>query len=743
MRRLAGCVVVLFLLVARVQAYVDISPSLGALIKQAESISLVEVDKVSQEKKIVIYKKVADLKGQSPDGNLRHHVEHGYHPREPKIVLDWATPGQQAVCFTTGRTSIFCLGQYWYQVTATQDSWWTMVSGRPELSLAYFGYVERLTPALKSILAGKEVIIPIIDHGARFGVYQYENVAFQKVLRGRECPVCRVRASLQMPEKVWQVSDKDSPWVVGPGAAGLNEVRGLIQELSSENARTRRLAADDLGLVGPKAQAAIEPLRKLYDDPDKFVRIAAARAVSLINEERLAPVKVLVTALADEQIAVRKAACEAIGDLNDEAVGAVSTLAETLHDTEQSVRWSAAEALSRIGPGAEASIPALAMALRDPTIRVMAADALGSMGLASRGAAPLLIDALQDADIDFKWTSAIALTRIDPKSAKAAMPLFIERLKSNDLRARWDSMMYVAPMGLEAIAAADAVREIVKRGNGVGATTLAAIAGPDGVDAMPLLLHVLADDWDTSDSMAKIGPAAVPFILKAMQDRKSTSRHLMIKALGFLAARSPDAVKALVAELKDEDPKLRAAAATALGDLDQADEPTLRALQALLDDPEPTVQLAAVATLRWLSVDGVQRINRVVVDLLAHSRPEIRREAVKSLADFGAIGFKQAAVLLDEAIKDTDPHVRSSASRTLAIVAAAHYNNLAVDEMIEALKESDPQTRVDAAKFLGTLGRDARGAVDALNTAKLDEIQEVRDAATEALVLIKGKRKGH
>src|SRR4051794_31527725 len=106
MKRLIGLVFVLSLHASIAGAYVDITPSLGSVIKDADSISVLRVEKVSREKQIVVYKKVADLKGELPDETLRHRIADGFHPREPRIVMEWAEPGQIAVCFTTGNAAV-------------------------------------------------------------------------------------------------------------------------------------------------------------------------------------------------------------------------------------------------------------------------------------------------------------------------------------------------------------------------------------------------------------------------------------------------------------------------------------------------------------------------------------------------------------------------------------------------------------------------------------------------------------
>src|SRR5262249_1147833 len=55
----------LILLVGPIRAYVDVSPTLGYIIKDSTSIAVIQIDKVSVEKRGIIFKKVADLKGSS------------------------------------------------------------------------------------------------------------------------------------------------------------------------------------------------------------------------------------------------------------------------------------------------------------------------------------------------------------------------------------------------------------------------------------------------------------------------------------------------------------------------------------------------------------------------------------------------------------------------------------------------------------------------------------------------------
>src|SRR5436190_6522127 len=86
-----------FGLASPARAYVGGCPTLGKIIKDATHIVAWRVDKVSQEKRAIIFKKAADLKGQFPADEIKHQLGDGWHPREPQLIMDWAEPGQVAI----------------------------------------------------------------------------------------------------------------------------------------------------------------------------------------------------------------------------------------------------------------------------------------------------------------------------------------------------------------------------------------------------------------------------------------------------------------------------------------------------------------------------------------------------------------------------------------------------------------------------------------------------------------------
>src|SRR5439155_14662894 len=195
LKRLLFATAILFGLTTPSRAYIDASPTLAQLTKAATNIVVLRVEKVSREKRVLIYRKVADLKGQHPAEQVKHQITDGWHPGEARLILRWAEPGKVAVCFSNGTVSETCIGNYWYECSAQEPPWWRMTSGQARLAYAYFGPADKLPGHLKALLAGKEIVITAVQFQAdRQKVYRQRDLAdYRSVLRGRDCPLCRLK----------------------------------------------------------------------------------------------------------------------------------------------------------------------------------------------------------------------------------------------------------------------------------------------------------------------------------------------------------------------------------------------------------------------------------------------------------------------------------------------------------------------------------------------------------------------
>src|SRR5713101_441653 len=147
-------------------AYIDATPTLGKLITDSNQIVVLQVDKVSREKRVVIFKKVADLKGKDAPEVMKHTLTDGSHPRQARTILDWAEPGAVAVWFRAGDVSQTCTGGYWYECAAGEAPWWTMTRGKPELCYTYSGSAAKLRDHVSAILGGKEVVVTALKYAA-------------------------------------------------------------------------------------------------------------------------------------------------------------------------------------------------------------------------------------------------------------------------------------------------------------------------------------------------------------------------------------------------------------------------------------------------------------------------------------------------------------------------------------------------------------------------------------------------
>ncbi|HVW02904.1 MAG TPA: hypothetical protein VHB77_21270, partial [Planctomycetaceae bacterium] len=162
MSRFVGrlCVAVLILWPAWSLAYVEAPYTLGRVVEESTHIVLVEVARINAEKKLIIYRKVENLKGEYPDEEIKHNIgERGFHEREWRTIMDWAEVGKRAVFFANADASETCIGHYWYQCYR-EEAWWGLQHGEPYMLRTYMGEIEPLAEAVRAILRKEEVVVP-------------------------------------------------------------------------------------------------------------------------------------------------------------------------------------------------------------------------------------------------------------------------------------------------------------------------------------------------------------------------------------------------------------------------------------------------------------------------------------------------------------------------------------------------------------------------------------------------------
>jgi HEAT repeat protein len=581
--------------------------TLRAVIDQSPDIAVVRVEKVSREKGVIIFSKLADLKGKVPAGESKQQISDGFRPREPRLILNWAEPGRTAVVFSNGATAQICVGGFWYEVAARKDApgWWGLTHVQSILAYAYCGSVEKLKSSVSDMLAGKEVLIPAVrytgdSHGQRLAT-------FKNVFRGPDAILIRMKASLKMAS-----SPLDGVQIVGMGGGGPEDLPALVEALKKSDPQLRRSAAEDLGRLGAPALATLEASLK---DADVRVRVAAAGAALAIDPRNAQALAVLIASLKDPAALVRRLAAEALAAVGPGVGAAGSALAELLNDKEEEVRWAAADALGELGPAAAPALPSLLKLLgdKDPAFRSLAADALGQgaqgnpaavsaalgaafkdadrrvresaarsfleLGLRSREAVAILA-----ASKDDPWVYAVTLAFLVRSGGPEAGPFVVEgikhpnwevRLASSNLLLQLDAQCLKPALGLLIEGLKDPSCFVSAR-----CARVFFALGPDAKPAAPALLELLKnpdkDFWEPRSygaaALGRMGmkeKAMLPALIEGIQQPAYKEVRLQAaRTLGEMGAQAAPALVALREAAQDKDAEVAKAAADALRQLD-------------------------------------------------------------------------------------------------------------------------------------------------------------------------------
>lgn len=154
--------------------------------------------------------------------------------------------------------------------------------------------------------------------------------------------------------------------------------RPLADHLDSANPVVRRNAAwaigELTGMMPGERASAVPQLITLLSDSDEWVRMASARALGEVRDQRALPQ--LLATLSDANWQVRELATWALSEMKDDR--AVESLCRVLlSDVRAEVRRGAAEALGEIA--SSEALPSLRQALNDPEVSAKAAWAISEI----------------------------------------------------------------------------------------------------------------------------------------------------------------------------------------------------------------------------------------------------------------------------------------------------------------------------------------------------------------------------
>ncbi len=227
------------------------------------------------------------------------------------------------------------------------------------------------------------------------------------------------RKPARKPEAVHDVLAQDNQKPTDLLLEGLKRtILDLAAGLADPNPRSRLAAVEALEMLGDEARPVAPAIVRSLEDPDKFVRWAAARTLGRIGEKAPAGGDSAIAALSrllfDADLSLQLAAATALGHYGPSARGAVEALGRRSLDGDAEIRIGAMHALESIGTDSAPALPQIATNLCAdiPMVRRTAADVLGRFGSLAQASIPALRQALTDPDGDVRRAASDALLAI-------------------------------------------------------------------------------------------------------------------------------------------------------------------------------------------------------------------------------------------------------------------------------------------------------------------------------------------
>jgi len=200
------------------------------------------------------------------------------------------------------------------------------------------------------------------------------------------------------------------------------KIEGMVLKaaalLRSPDLSVRRSAMHFLEDLEDRAEPALDLLIERLEDPDRFLRWAAARTLANLPVDKAAKaVPALRRVLSYPDMDVRLAAVATLVHLEELAKDALPELEKGIlqQHRDPEYRLAVMKALISIGPvNSIPAIPTVVKALKDGDARVRrtAAEVLGKFGPLARQAIPALREALGDDDAEVRENASLAILNI-------------------------------------------------------------------------------------------------------------------------------------------------------------------------------------------------------------------------------------------------------------------------------------------------------------------------------------------
>ncbi|MEZ4393982.1 MAG: PilT/PilU family type 4a pilus ATPase [Polyangiales bacterium] len=465
----------------------------------------------------------------------------------------------------------------------------------------------------------------------------------------------------------------------------------------------------------------------------------------------------LLRALPAADTALRGAIAVLLPKMN--LIDAHDELCLMLASEDQEVREVTAQVLVQVG-GRSAFAKVTSMC-RQPAFpgRVEAMEVF--VPKARHGAIPLLMNVLAAGDVDERVRAAEFLAHAewmqkDHAAAVEAINVAMEDPDERVISAGVDALAAVAPeedffravaplLERSSIPLGKAVVEALRRYESPRAVDYLQRrfrAGPNairyavvdsleaiGTDAvLPALVEALTFKQITvrdraSKALTNLGRAGrldiAKTILWLLRARDVNLRRMAVELARQTATQSQAIWERLLLVLRDEDWWVREHVIDVLVEL--AGERLTRQLAAMLGDPSDVIRRFAVGALA--RIKDPKTLGALVRCAMSDTDWWAREQAVEAIA--GLEDPRAIPYLVDMLARQ--PQLRVVCVDALRALRAAEVT----PQVIALLKDEDPDTRIAAVRFLGSL--EDRGAADALRTLDADPVGRVRLAARDVL----------
>lgn len=559
---------------------------------------------------------------------------------------------------------------------------------------------------------------------------------------------------------------------------GENAVDALLEALEDDEPGVRRGAAWALGVI--RNPRATNPLISRLADPDVSVRSGAAWALGVIGDSRAT--QALINSLADETAEVRRKAAWALGEIGDP--GAVEALIHSLKDEDEDVRrvsllvleklgWKPSEELEvrqliadrqwdRLAGMGDVAVESLIEALGtgDDETRIKAAWALGEIG-DGRALEPLLY-ALNDAEAGVREKAAWALGKLGDEKAVEGL---LRAAEDEDEKVRSAASQALENLGWrpeeavevkageETVAVVEAAEEA-----GVTGAAMEKVVTPAEVEAAPYgvveEVEVLREEVSVEEP-AEFAAAEVTTAVTAEEE--------VTIAPGIELPRKEEAVAVRGEKTTEEVSPARVSGEEAVVDREAMSEAEVLISQRRWSEVLALGEKAVIPLVEVLRTGDKSERKKAALVLQEIGLPAVaslrnllydRREDVRSLAgeilrklgwetgeeeelaqrlvrqgkwDEAARLGKPAVQPLLSALRDAEPERRRMAASALGTVG----DPSAAESLISALQDGDAGVRCKAAWALGKLGGEK--AVVHLVEALQDDDADVRARAAASL----------